>query len=215
MKNKKTTPNRLITTMDQSEYAFSMLLEEQQKSELINGIFAFVEQLAHPDIDRILDEYPGILQQHDLKQLLSGETEIAVISRQDLITAGLVSCLLLLISFTSELTDDENRIVPLSSIKEDDIALASIRYIISCVSLKDFLKHLLLTVISITGAEYYKKFQQKIRSENFETKDMKKLKQDEEIRMHIDLMLWFALIRLFLESVYFYFNDPNPEKKLP
>lgn len=214
MKNKKTPPNRLITTMDQSVYAFPMLLEEQQKSELINGIFAFVEQLAQPEIDRILDEYPELLQQYDLKQLLSGEAEIAGINRQDLITAGLVSCLLSLIAFTSELTDDENRIVSLSSIEEDDIAVESIRYIISCISLKDFLKHLLLTVISITGADYYIKFQQKIKSENFETKDLLKLEQDEEIRKHLDLLLWFALIRLFLESVYFYFNDPNPEKKL-
>lgn len=213
--NKKVVPtHHLIKSMDQAKQAFTMLLEERQKNELIQGVYSFVEQLEKPEIDRILDQYPDLLQKYDLKELLSGETEIPTVNRQDMITAGIVSCLMTLISFSSDLTDDNYCVANHSSLNEDNLAWASIQYIISCISLKDFLKHLLLTIISITGTDYYKKFQHTIGDPNFGTEDLLKIKKDDTVNKHIDLMLWFALIRLFLESVYFYFNDHHPEKQL-
>lgn len=215
MKKKVLPTHHLIKTMDQAKQAFKMLLDERQKNELIQGVYAFVEQLENPEIDRILDQYPDLLQKYDLKELLSGETKNPAVSQQDLITAGLISCLLTLISFTSDLTDNHDGAATLSSMDEDDLTWESIQYIINCISLKDFLKHLLMTIISITGTDYYKKFQHTIGDPNFETQDLFKIKEDETVNKHIDLMLWFALIRLFLESVYFYFNDQHPVKQLP
>lgn len=216
MRNKKqTTENSLIKTMDQAKISFTMLLKKHQKEELINGIFNLLEKLNNPEIEKLLDNYPELLQKNDLKELLSGNIEIPNVSRQNIRTAGLVSNLLALISFCSELTDHTNRIIPHQEIQNDNLSLPTIQYIIRSISLEDLLKHLLSTIILIAGTDYYEKFQQKIDSKNFATKDILKLDKDPELQEHIDLMLWFALIRLFLESVYFYFNPENHNTKNP
>ncbi|MBD3907103.1 hypothetical protein NAL32_21610 [Chryseobacterium sp. Ch-15] len=215
MRKKKTTENSLIKTIDQAKISFAMLLQKDQKGELVDGIFKLIEKTDNPEIDKLLDQYPDILQKNDLKELLSGNIEILNVSKPDIKTVGIVSCLLALLSFCSELTDSRNKIIPLSKIKDDNIALPAIQYIIRSISLEDLLEHLLLTIISIVGIDYYEKFQQKIDNKKFPTEDILKLDTDPELKQHMDLMLWLVLIRLFLESVYCYFNNENHNTKKP
>lgn len=213
MNKKKTTEYSLIKTLDQAQFAFPMLLEEKQKGQLIDWIFILVEKLENPAIDNLLDRYPELLQEKDFKELLSGNIEIPNVSKQDVLTVGIISCLLTLIPSCAELTDNKNKILPLEEIKENHIVLQTIQYIISSISLEDFLQHLMFITISIVGTDYFENFQQKIKSDNFGKEDILKLDKDPEIMEHLDLMLWFALIRLFLESVYIYFNPENYHTK--
>lgn len=209
MKKKKSAENSLVKSLEEARFAFPMLLEDKQKNELIKGIFTIIEKLENPEIDKLLDRFPELLQKNDFKELLSGKVEITNARKQDVIMSGIVSCLLTLIPSCSELTDGENRIIPFSEIQEENTALRTIQYIMSSISLEDFLQHLMFIIISIVGNDYYENFQRKINSKNFRTEDILKLDKDPELKKHIDLMQWFALIRLFLESVYFYFNNEN------
>jgi hypothetical protein len=136
--------------------------------------------------------------------LLYGNIEVLNASRLDTKTAAITSCLLALIAFSSELLDSEERMIPLSDIPEDNIAVSAIEYIISSIVLNDLLEYLLYSIISIVGVEYYAAFQKKIGSKNFANEDILHLENDGELKEHIDLMAWFAVMRLFLESVYFY-----------
>lgn len=201
--------SNLINTVDQALFSFPLLLEEKQKRELVDGIFVLLRKMENPEIDQLLECYPELLQKNDFKELLSGKIQLPNTKKQDVITAGLVSCLISLISFCEELTDDQNRIKPIAEIPENNLSLQTIQYIINSISLKHFLKHLLLIIISIVGDDYYEKFQQKIGDKSLVTEDLLKLNQDSELKEHIGLMLWYALIRLFLESVYYYFDIRN------
>jgi len=212
--NKK-TESRLIKDIAQTKITIPMLLEKRQREELIDGIFKIIQKLENPEIDRLLDHYEDFIQNYDLKDLLYGNIEVLNASRLDTKTAAITSCLLALIAFSSELLDNEGRMIPLSDIPEDNIAVSAIEYIISSIALDDLLEYLLYSIISIVGVEYYTAFQQKIGSKNFENEDILHLENDAELKEHIDMMAWFAVIRLFLESVYFYFNDENYNTKKP
>ncbi|UZT99620.1 hypothetical protein ODZ84_08665 [Chryseobacterium fluminis] len=212
---KKKTESRLIKNIDQAQITFPVLLEKRQRQELIDGIFKLIKKLENPEIDRLLNHYEDFIQNYDLKDLLYGNIEVLNASRLDTKTAAIMSCLLAMIAFSSELLDNEGRMIPLIDIPEDNIAVSAIEYIRSSIVLDDLLEYLLYSIISIVGGEYYMAFQQKIASENFSNEDILHLENDGELNEHIDLMAWFAVMRLFLESVYFYFNDENHNIKKP
>lgn len=210
---KKKTESTLIKTIDQAKISFPMLLEEKQREELINGIFKLIKKLENPEIDRLLDHYEDFIQNYDLKDLLYGNIEVENASRLDTKTAAITSCVLALIAFSSELLDNEGKMIAPDNVPEDNIALPAMQYIISCIAINDLLEYLLYTIVSVVGLEYYNAFQEKIANKNFANENIRNLENDEELKKHIDLMAWSALIRLFLESIYVYFNTDNHNPK--
>lgn len=152
----------------------------------------------------MLDRYPDLLQEYDLEQLLSGSLEITDTKMQDVKTAGLLSCLQLLIHFCYELKENPNPV---------DNRFESLRYILNSITSYRFVNELLHIVISVVGEDYYEKFQQRIQLLDFNLENAIGLESDPELQEHIDLMVWFALVRLFLESVYTYFNNSDQNFK--
>lgn len=208
MKNNKNfkREKRLVKTVEQAKTAMNMLLQDSEKSNLERGISGLLEKLENPKLDLLLDRYPDLLQEYDLQELLSGDLEIDGAEMQDVKTAGLFSCLQLLIHFCYELQENPN--------PSDDFYV-SLRYILRSISSEEFLHDLLIIIVSVVGLEYYEKFQQRIQNLDLSLESAKGLENDPELQEHIDLMAWFALVRLFLESVYTYFNisDQNLNKR--
>lgn len=193
----------LVKSAEQAKTALNMLLQHPKKN-LGSGISELLEKLKNPKLDLLLDRYPDLLQEYDLEELLSGNLEIIDAETQDVKTAGLLSCLQLLIHFCYELKENPN---------PRDNHFDSLRYILRSITCYGFVHELLLLVISITGTDYYQKFQQRIQSADFDWESAIELENDSELCEHIDLMTWFALTRLFLESVYTYFNSPDQNFK--
>lgn len=152
----------------------------------------------------MLDRYPDLLQEYDLEELLSDDFEIIDAEIQDVKTAGLLSCLQLLIHFCYELKENP---------KTADKRFDSLRYILKSITCSQFVDELLFVLITVVGADYYKKFQQRIQNLNFDLESAIELENDPELNEHIDLMTWFALVRLFLESVYTYFSSSDKNFK--
>jgi hypothetical protein len=192
----------LIKSAEQAQTALNLLLGKA-KNNLDKGILELLEKLQNPSLDLLLDKYPDLLQEYDLEELLSGDLEVADAERQDIKTAGLLSCLLLLIHFCCELEENPN---------PDDKQFDSVRYILKSINRTLFIDEVLFVVIKVVGADYYQKFQLKIRGKDFDWESALELENDSELKQHINLMIWFALVRLFLESVYTYFN--SVEKKI-
>lgn len=196
---------KLIKSAQQAKTALNMLLQDSEKSNLEKGISELLDKLKNPKLDLLLDRYPELLQEYELEQLLSGELEIPDAEASDVKTAGLFSCLQLLIHFCYELKENPN---------PSDDCYDSLRYILSSISSDKFVHDLLIIIVSVVGIEYYEKFQQIIQDLDLDLESARRLENDPELQEHVDLMAWFALIRLFLESVYIYFNAPdnNPNK---
>ncbi|UFH35380.1 hypothetical protein [Flavobacterium acetivorans] len=196
---------RLVKTVEQAKTALNLLLQDSEKPNLESGILGLLEKLKNPKLDLLLDRYPELLQEYELEQLLSGELEVPDAEISDVKTSGLFCCLRLLIHFCYELKENPN---------PSDECYDSLRYILSSISSDKFVHEVLIIIVSVAGVEYYEKFQQKIQNLDLSLESAKGLENDPELQEHIDLMAWFALVRLFLESVYTYFNisDQNLNK---
>lgn len=196
---------KLIKSVQQAKTALNMLLQNSEKFNLEKGISELLDKLKNPKLDVLLDRYPELLQEYELEQLLSGELEIPDAETSDVKTAGLLCCLQLLIHFCYELKENPNPI---------DNRYDSLRYILRSISSGKFVHDLLIIIVSVVGIDYYEKFQHKIQDLDLSLESAKGLENDPELQEHVDLMAWFALSRLFLESVYTYFNVPdnNPNK---
>jgi len=203
MKNNKNFKKEktLVKSTEQAKTALNMLLQNSKKN-LESGISELLGKLKNPKLDLLLDRYPDLLQEYDLKELLSGDLEIIDSEIQDVKTAGLLSCLQLLLHFCYELKENPN-----------DKHFDSLKYILKSITCSQFVHELLFVVITVVGADYYQKFQQRIQNLNFDLESAIELENDPELQEHIDLMTWFALVRLFLESVYTYFNSSDKNFK--
>jgi len=198
---------RLIKSAQQAKTALNMLLQDSEKFNIEKGISELLKKLENPKLDLLLDRYPELLQEYGLDELLSGELDIPNAEIIDVKTAGLFSCLQLLIHFCYELKENPN---------PSDDCYESLRYILRSISSEKFVHDLLIITVSVVGVEYYEKFQQRIQNLDLSFESAKGLENDPELQEHIDLMAWFALVRLFLESVYTYFNipDQNPNNSI-
>ena len=201
MKNNKNfkKEKRLVKLVEQAKTILNMLLQDSEKPNLEKGISGLLDKLKNPKLDLLLDRYPELLQEYGLDELLSGELDIPDAETSDVKTAGLFSCLQLLMHFCYELKENPN---------PSDDCYDSLRYILRSISSEKFVHDLLIITVSVVGVEYYEKFQQRIQNLNLSLESVKGLENDPELQEHIDLMAWFALVRLFLESVYIYFNIP-------
>lgn len=196
---------RLVKTVEQAKTALNMLLQDSEKSNLEMGISELLDKLKNSKLDLLMDRYPELLQEYGLEQLLSGELEIPDTEIIDVKTAGLFSCLQLLIHFCHELKENPN---------PSDNLYDGVRYILHSISSDKFVHDLLIIIVSVVGLDYYEKFLHKIQNLDLSLESARGLEHDPELQEHVDLMAWFALVRLFLESVYTYFNlpDNNPNK---
>lgn len=194
---------KLVKSKEEAKRVLDMLLPDSQKN-LENGISELLDKLKNPKIDLLLDRYPDLLQEYGLEELLSGNLEIADTDIQDVKIAGLLSCLQLLMHFCYELKENPN---------PNNKTFDSLRYILNSIACSRFVHELLLVVISVVGTDYYQNFQQRIQNLDFDLQSALELESDPELQQHTDLMAWFALVRLFLESVYTYFNSPDQNLK--
>lgn len=194
---------KLVKSAEQAKRVLDMLLPDSQKN-LENGISELLDKLKNPKLDLLLDRYPDLLQEYGLEELLSGDLEIADTDIQDVKIAGLLSCLQLLMHFCYELKENPN---------PNNKTFDSLRYILNSIACSRFVHELLLVIISVVGTDYYQKFKQRIENLDFDLESAIEMENDPELQQHTDLMAWFGLVRLFLESVYTYFNSPDQNLK--
>lgn len=202
-KNDK-TEKRLVKTRTQAKTVLSMLWQDPEKPNLQKGIAALLNKLNNPGLNILFDNYPNLLEQYGLQELFSGKIKIPNTKIQDVKTAGLLTCLELLVYFCHDLKENPN---------PADKHFDSLRYILKSITASEFINELLLVVITVTGVDYYKKYRQKIQHFDFDTQNAILLENDPELQEHFDLMVWFAMTRLFTESVYVYFNHPDQNNK--
>lgn len=213
MRDKEKTIGRIIDSMEKVDITFKLLSDERQIDELNKGIYLLMDKLGSEDINVLFDRYPRLIQKYSIKEMFSGNVEIPNIDPHSLKIAGLFTCLQFLVSSFTDFIDEFGSSLPLNETENSNSYQAE-NYIISSIPLDDYIKELFLSVLSVIGEEYCQKFLEKIGNTDFTINDILKLEKDKELQEHIDLMMWFSLIRVFLEAIYFYFNIENHNSKM-
>jgi hypothetical protein len=161
-----------------------------------------LDQLNNPKLTELLDNYPDLIQECQLEKLLSGKDDIKDASKQDIKTAGLLSCLLLLIHFYFEGISNDLKKSKLNQLNNFD----SINYILNATTSEEFINELFLLVLSVVGMDYFEKYQENMKEPDFVLKQTIGFDNDSEMDEHIDMMVWFALVRLFIEAIFIYYD---------
>lgn len=213
MIDKEKTIGRIIDSMEKVNVTFKLLSDERQIDELNKGIYLLMDKLGSEDINVLFDRYPRLIQKYSIKEMFSGNVEIPNIDPHSLKIAGLLTCVQFLVSSFTDFIDEFDNSLPLKETENSNYYQAE-NYIISSIPLDHYLKELFLSIFSVIGEEYYKQFLEKIGNPDFTIDDILKLQKDKELQEHIDLMMWFSLIRVFLEAIYFYFNIENQNSKI-
>lgn len=201
---------QLVQTKEQAKIALDILVQNSQRENLELGLFRLLEQLSNPRLTELLDSYPDLIQKYELGKLLSGKIEIKDASRQDIKTAGLMSCILLLIHFYFD--DKSNNSVESKSVTDEVDNFNSAQYIISATTSEKCINELFLLILSIVGIDYFKKYQENIKDPDFVLKQTLGFDSDPEMGVHIDMMVWFALVRLFIEAIFIYYDSDYETK---
>lgn len=211
---KKNTPfskeKQLVQTREQAEIALSILVQNSQGVDLELGIFCLRDQLNNLRLTELLDSYPDLIQEYELEKLLSGKIEIKDASRRDVKTAGLLSCILLLIHFYFD--DKSNHLVESKSESDELDNFNSTQYIINAITSEECINELFLLIFSIVGIDYFKKYQENMKDPDFVLKQTLGFDSDPEMGVHIDMMVWFALVRLFIEAIFIYYDSDYETK---
>lgn len=147
---------QLIQTREQAEVALNILVQNSQGEDLELGIFCLRDQLNNPRLTELLDSYSDLIQEYELEKLLSGEIEIKDASRRDVKTAGLLSCLLLLIHFYFDKDEGNLNKCRLGNMTQFD----GINYIMNVITSEECISELFLLILSIAGIDYFKKYQE-------------------------------------------------------
>lgn len=213
MRNKEKTNKRIVDSMEMVAISFKLLSDKRQMEELNTGIYLLLGKLGDAEVTELFDRYPRLIQKYSSKELFLENIEIPNINSANLKIAGLLTYLQFLISSIPDFIDQSGHIIPLDEIKNDKSYQAE-HYITNSIPLDDYIEHLFLTVVSATGEEYYRKFIDKTGNPNFTIDDILELENDTELQEHIDLMAWFGVVRLLLESLYFYINPENHNPKI-
>lgn len=213
MRNKEKTNGRIIDSMEKVDVTFRLMSDKRQIDELNKGIYLLMDKLGSEDINVLFDRYPRLIQKYSIKEMFSGNIEIRNIDPHSLKIAGLLTCLQFLVSSFTDFIDEFGNSLPLKETETSNSYQAE-RYIISSIPLDDYIKELFLNVLFVVGEEYYQKFLKKIGNPDFTIDDILKLEKEKDLQEHIDLMMWFSIIRVFLEAIYFYFNLENHNSKI-
>ncbi|MDG4654955.1 hypothetical protein [Chryseobacterium arthrosphaerae] len=201
---------QLVHTKEQAEIALDIMVQNSQGENLELGIFRLRDQLNNARLTELLDSYPDLIQKYELEKLLSGKIEIKDASVQDVKTAGLLSCLLLLIHFYFDKHKDNLIRSENDELKHFD----SIKYILNSITSEECIHKLFLVILSIVGIDYFEKYQEKMKDPDFLLKQTIGFDNDTEMDEHIDMMVWFALVRLFIEAIFMYYDSGFESKNV-
>jgi len=192
---------RLVKSKADARFTLDILLQEADRENLKSGISTLLCKLENPRVNALFERYPDLLQEYGAEEMLTGNIAISGTSAHEIKTAGLLSCLQATLLFCAELKAYPNA---------DEQYKDMLEYLLRSIACEDFIREMLLMVVGVVGADYYAIFRKKIDALGVGPEEIYSLENDPELQEHLDLMTWFCLVRLFLESVYVYFEIDNP-----
>lgn len=183
----------IITSKADAQFTLDLLLQDADRKNLERGIYTFLGKLKNPRVNDLFERYPDLLQEYGLEETLTGTAAITGASVTEIKIAGLLSCLQVILLFSADLKAHPN---------DDGQQRELLQYILKSIACGDFVAEILLMVIDVVGVDYYRSFRTKIDSLGADLEEIYSLENDAALQEHLDLMTWFCLVRVFLESVY-------------
>ena len=210
----------LVSTKEQAELTFRTIFEIYKAETLTDGIIMWLHKLKNPVCLQMFLGLPELMEEYGLDDFLRGEVKVdADCNKQAVRTVGVAASLLSLITgcwelFGKEIHDDPACTWP--HIDPEEKTLRILKEIMETITLDDIQRELALSLLAIIGRKYYDLFIEKLKrlDTNASTQRLDEFQKNPELKEHMQFVIWFGLIRFFLDAVYFYFGQENnsPQK---
>ncbi|WP_026703633.1 hypothetical protein [Flavobacterium soli] len=187
--------HQLVKDVSQAQTVLEILLEPDEMERLEKGAYALEHLLQNPKIPELLHRYAELLHEHELETLLSDPPKLEGVQQDDWRKAGLIACVQLLLPLSHVL---------LAPPDPNDDSLELLRYVLGSIPCSKLVAGLHSLGLEIMGVDYHLNFQQHLRATDTEQYLLRLPKTHPELKEHLELIAWLALIRLFLEAVYLY-----------
>lgn len=191
---------RIVKSKTEAHFVLRVLCDTGETESLRQGIGLCLSGLNNPQIDDLFERYPDLLQQYGVKEMLEGGITIAGYTEEEIKAAGLLSGVQMVLLFYIEIREQKDNVENMEEM---------LRYILGSVSCGGWIDGTLQLVTGIVGTDYYERFQDRIATMGNDVRQLENLAHDPILHPHINLMTWFCLVRLFLESVYTLYDIDN------
>lgn len=192
---KNKTDRVLILTAEQLKAVFKWVFEDI--NYLHRGIFRLLDIMNDPVISDLFDQYPQLLEKYELDELLSGKIQIEYTDIAEVQRAVLLGVLQSLILCGQQLYVSGQ--FQYGVVNNDHIDVKMLRFVLRFVPLVDLLKSLEQLLCSVVGAGYYKTFVEQVLDSSENT-----LPSVTNPKEYYHLMMWFGVVRAFLNAVNFW-----------
>lgn len=203
-------PKNLVTTMEQAQLIFRKLFEGDTEETLTDGVVMWLENINDKSTYKLFLSLPELLEEHAAIDFLNADVVIPGTTANQCRTAGLAMFLVFLIGecwilFGEKLHQDPDAPWPKFTDK------GSIKEVLGTIPLQDYEQELGASVMYIVGKPYFNLFLEKLKilDVSVSKEDINAFEKDVDLARYLPLMMWFGLMRFFLNAVYFYFGEDD------
>ncbi len=211
--NNKTQSYLYVTTMKQAKGVLRKLFEDQTEETLSEGILLWLESMEDSEAYKLYLNIPEILEEgnYSITDFLEAKMDFpGIINKQILRTVGLAMLTVLLLSECWRLFGKRLYGKPEGDWPRFEIPI-TMRVAITLIPLEEFQQELAASMVTIVGKPYYDRLhdQLSIFDKRVTPKQRRAFEKDPILKKDLPLVMWFTLMRVFLDAIYFYIERNN------
>jgi hypothetical protein len=206
--NNKSQSYLYVTHMKQAKLVLRKLFEDQTEDSLQEGILLWLRSMDDLEAYNLYLNIPEILEEgeYSITDFLEAEMDFPGISNKQILrSVGLAMLLVLLLSECWRLFGNRLYGKPEGDWPRFEIPI-TMRVAITLLSLEEFQQELAASMVTIVGKPYYDRLLEKITifDRPIIPKQRQAFENDPILKKHLSLVMWFTLMRVFLDAIYFY-----------
>ncbi len=211
--NNKAQSYLYVTTMKQAKGVLRKLFEDQTEETLSEGILLWLESMEDSEAYKLYLNIPEILEEgnYSITDFLEAKMDFpGIINKQILRTVGLAMLIVLLLSECWRLFGKRLYGKPEGDWPRFEIPI-TMRVAITLIPLEEFQQELAASMVTIVGKPYYDRLleQLSIFDKRVTPKQRRAFEKDPILKKDLPLVMWFTLMRVFLDAIYFYIERNN------
>ncbi|MEH6762958.1 MAG: hypothetical protein V7655_00530 [Aequorivita antarctica] len=206
--NNKTQSYLYVTTMKQAKLVLRKLFEDQTEETLNEGILLWLRSMKDSEAYNLYLNIPEILEEgeYSITDFLEAKMDFPGINNKQILkTVGLAMLLVLLLSECWQLFGKRLYGKPEGDWPKFEIPM-TMKVAITLIPLLEFQLELAASMVTIVGKPYYDRLLEQISifDKPVTPKQRLAFENDPILKKHLQLVMWFTLMRVFLDAIYFY-----------
>ncbi len=211
--NKKKQEYLYVTHMQQAKLVLRELFNDQTAETLNEGILLWLRSMEDSEAYELYLNIPEILEEgnYSITDFLEAKMDFPGINNKQILkTVGLAMLLMFLLSECWRLFGKRFYGNPEDDWPNFEIPM-TMKVAITLMRLEEFQLELAASMLNIVGKPYYDRLLEQITIFDIPVtpKQKQAFENDPILKKHLQLVMWFTLMRIFLDAIYFYTEKDN------